>query len=124
MILYKLVVNIPVIDGAKIQFVMNSTPIILNLLPLRHLKKLKLEKRLEKMKAYVFPGQGAQFVGMGKDLYENNFPLQKRCLKRLTKSSDFRITDLNVRRNRRRSAPDKSDTACHFLTLSHSCEKH
>ena len=29
------------------------------------------------MKAYVFPGQGAQFVGMGKDLYENN-PLDKR----------------------------------------------
>ena len=28
------------------------------------------------MKAYVFPGQGAQFVGMGKDLYENN-PLAK-----------------------------------------------
>ena len=24
------------------------------------------------MKAYVFPGQGAQFVGMGKDLYEGN----------------------------------------------------
>lgn len=24
------------------------------------------------MKAYVFPGQGAQFVGMGKDLYETN----------------------------------------------------
>ena len=24
------------------------------------------------MKAVVFPGQGAQFVGMGKDLYENN----------------------------------------------------
>ena len=28
------------------------------------------------MKAYVFPGQGAQFVGMGKDLYDNN-PLAK-----------------------------------------------
>lgn len=24
------------------------------------------------MKAYVFPGQGAQYPGMGKDLYENN----------------------------------------------------
>ena len=28
------------------------------------------------MKAYVFPGQGAQFVGMGKDLYDN-FPIAK-----------------------------------------------
>ena len=44
MILYKLVVNIPVIDGAKIQFVMNSSLIIPNLLPLHRLKKLKLEK--------------------------------------------------------------------------------
>ena len=25
------------------------------------------------MKAYVFPGQGAQFVGMGKDLYTNSY---------------------------------------------------
>ncbi len=28
------------------------------------------------MNAYIFPGQGAQFVGMGKDLYEN-YPIAK-----------------------------------------------
>ena len=36
------------------------------------------------MKAYVFPGQGAQFVGMGKDLYENN-PLAKEMFETVTK---------------------------------------
>ena len=30
----------------------------------------------ENMKAFVFPGQGAQFTGMGKDLYES-YPLAK-----------------------------------------------
>lgn len=45
------------------------------------------------MKAYVFPGQGAQFVGMGKDLYENN--LQARDLfERANEVLGFRITDL------------------------------
>ena len=33
------------------------------------------------MKAYVFPGQGAQFIGMGKDLYEKSAK-QKICSKR------------------------------------------
>lgn len=35
------------------------------------------------MKAFVFPGQGAQFVGMGKDLYDSN-PLAKELLIRPT----------------------------------------
>ena len=45
------------------------------------------------MKAYVFPGQGAQFVGMGKDLYENN-PLAKEMFEQANAILGFRITDL------------------------------
>lgn len=45
------------------------------------------------MKAYVFPGQGAQFVGMGKDLYENN-PLAKDLFEKANEILGFRITDL------------------------------
>lgn len=45
------------------------------------------------MKAYVFPGQGAQFVGMGKDLYEN-VPQAKELFERANEILGFRITDL------------------------------
>jgi [acyl-carrier-protein] S-malonyltransferase len=45
------------------------------------------------MKAYVFPGQGAQFVGMGKDLYEN-VPLAKELFEKANEILGFRITDL------------------------------
>ena len=44
-------------------------------------------------KAYVFPGQGAQFVGMGKDLYDNN-PLAKELFEKANDILGFRITDL------------------------------
>ena len=40
------------------------------------------------MKAYVFPGQGAQFVGMGKDLYENN-SLAKEMFEKLREKGIF-----------------------------------
>lgn len=45
------------------------------------------------MKAYVFPGQGAQFVGMGKDLYEKS-PLAKELFEKANHILGFRITDL------------------------------
>lgn len=45
------------------------------------------------MKAYVFPGQGAQFVGMGKDLYENNEEIRD-MFEKANEILGFRITDL------------------------------
>jgi [acyl-carrier-protein] S-malonyltransferase len=44
-------------------------------------------------KAYIFPGQGAQFVGMGKDLYENN-EVAKNLFEQANDILGFRITDL------------------------------
>jgi len=45
------------------------------------------------MKAYVFPGQGAQFTGMGKDLYENS-ELAKELFEKANEILGFRITDI------------------------------
>ena len=45
------------------------------------------------MKAYVFPGQGAQFIGMGKDLYENS-ELAKSLFEKANEILGFRITDI------------------------------
>ncbi|MBQ0103792.1 MAG: ACP S-malonyltransferase [Prevotellaceae bacterium] len=45
------------------------------------------------MKAFVFPGQGAQFTGMGKDLYENN-PLAKELFDKANDILGFNITNI------------------------------
>ena len=45
------------------------------------------------MKAFVFPGQGAQYVGMGKDLYEN-YSIAKKLFEEANQILGFRITDI------------------------------
>ena len=45
------------------------------------------------MKAFVFPGQGAQFVGMGKDLYDSN-PLAKELFDKANDILGYNITEI------------------------------
>ena len=45
------------------------------------------------MNAYVFPGQGAQYVGMGKDLYQKSV-IAKELFEKANEILGFRITDL------------------------------
>jgi [acyl-carrier-protein] S-malonyltransferase len=45
------------------------------------------------MKAYIFPGQGAQFTGMGLDLYEN-YPLAQELFEKANEILGFSITDI------------------------------
>ena len=45
------------------------------------------------MKAYVFPGQGSQFEGMGKDMYEQS-ELARELFEKANEVLGYRITDV------------------------------
>ena len=60
--------------------------------------------------AYVFPGQGAQAVGMGKDLYDN-VPEAKELFEKANDILGFRITDIMF------AGTDQSDAARRIPSL-------
>lgn len=56
-------------------------------------KIINIKSFIQKMKAFVFPGQGSQFVGMGKNLYDTN-PLAKELFDIADEILGFKITDI------------------------------
>lgn len=71
------------------------------------------------MHAFVFPGQGAQFVGMGKDLYDN-VPLAKELFDRANEILGFPITDIMFAGTDEQLKQTKVTQPAIFLAFGHS----
>ena len=69
------------------------------------------------MKAYVFPGQGAQFPGMAKDLYESSEEA-KRLLELANDILGFRITDIMFEGTAERIKGNEGYSTCNLPSFS------
>lgn len=63
--------------------------------------------------AYVFPGQGSQAVGMGKDIYDN-VPEAKELFEKANEILGFRITDIMFAGTPRNSSRQRSHSLPYF----------
>ena len=68
------------------------------------------------MKAYVFPGQGAQYVGMGKDLY-NYSNLAKEMFEEANSILGFSITEIMFGEDSEALKQTKVTQPAYFYTL-------
>ena len=74
------------------------------------------------MKAYIFPGQGAQFTGMGLPLYENS-AAAKSLFEQANDILGFDITSIMFEGSVRRFKRNEGDTACDFFAFCYFSKK-
>jgi [acyl-carrier-protein] S-malonyltransferase len=85
----------------------------------------KMEQGVMKMNktAFVFPGQGAQYTGMGKDLYET-FPSSKRIFEQASDALGFDLTDLLFNEAKSSELNITENTQPAILTVSYAVMIH